>query len=371
MTYGVVVIGGGPAGAAAATRLARAGRDVLLLERTPGPHDKVCGEFLSYEAQEELQDLDLDLRALGAVAIRGVALEHSLGRCATALPFEALSLSRRVLDEALLLRAGAAGAEVRRGVRATRLERSGTAWSVQLEGGVTLSAQEVVLATGKHDLRDWRRPPGRQSDLLGFKMYWGLVPSSDLAGHVELHLFPGGYAGLQMVEDARANLCLVVRRATFAALGATWDALLSHILGACPALARQLGAGRPCLSKPIAISGIPYGHVQERSDGLWRLGDQAAVIPSFTGDGMSIALHSARKAVESMLDGRKAEAFQRDLAGELRAQVRRSTIISQVLVTPWGQRAISPLLSPAVLRWTLRRTRIPEAARNGSIAIQA
>ena len=78
----IVVIGGGLAGAAAATHLARAGHDVLLLERTTGPHDKVCGEFLSYEAQEELEDLGVDLRALGAVPIGSVRVQRG-GRWAS------------------------------------------------------------------------------------------------------------------------------------------------------------------------------------------------------------------------------------------------------------------------------------------------
>jgi flavin-dependent dehydrogenase len=370
MIHDVVGVGGGLAGGAVAAHLARAGRDVLVLERTAGPHDKVCGEFLSYEAQEELQSLGLDLRSLGAVPIRGATVAHPFGRCATALPFEALSLSRRVLDEALLSRAGAAGAQVRRSVRATTLERTGEAWSVQVEGAGNLTAREVILATGKHDLRGRRRPVGRQSDLLAFKMYWTLAQPKALEGRVELHLFPDGYAGLQMVEGGRANLCLVVRQATFAAIGATWDALLAYILANSPVLAERLAGGVTSLVRPLAVSAIPYGHVQEQSDGVWRLGDQAAVIPSFTGDGMSIALHSARRAADSLSAGVDAESFQRHLASELRWQVRSSTMMSQALVTTWGQRAIVPWLTPSALRWALRRTRISESARFQGVAIQ-
>ncbi len=361
----VLVIGGGLAGAAMATHLARGGHDVLLLERSSGPYDKVCGEFLSFEAQEELDRLDVDLRGLGAVPIGKVALRHRRSRREADLGFEALSLSRRVLDEALLARAAASGAEVRRGVRATGAARDGEGWAVAAEGGTAIRARHLVLATGKHDLRGWQRPPGRQPDLIGLKMYWNLPDERRLVGRVELHLFPGGYAGLELVEGGRANLCLVIREAAFAGLGRRWEALLSHLRAACPDLEWLLDEGVPCEAKPLAVARIPYGLVQERSDGPWRLGDQAAVIPSFTGEGMSIALHSARVAATGLAAGQGPGAFQRRLAGDLRRQVRRSTLASQALVAPLPQALAGRLVTPSLLRWVVQGTRIPEQARLG------
>ena len=359
----ILVIGGGLAGAAMAAHLARAGRDVLLVERTPGPHEKVCGEFLSFEAQDELGRLGVDLRGLGAVPIRTVTFRHQRSHQQTLLGFEALSLSRRILDEALLAKAAQAGAEVRRGVRATGAARDGGGWAVGIEGGATVSARHLVLATGKHDLRGWQRPPGRQPDLIGFKMYWRLGDGRDLRGRVELHLFPGGYAGVEMVEGGRANLCLVIREAAFGALGRRWDALLSHLRQSCPGLDALLDGAVPCESRPLAVARIPYGLVQERSDGPWRLGDQAAVIPSFTGEGMSIALHSARLAAGCLLAGQGPEEFQHRLASDLRRQVARSTLASKALVARVPQRVAGWLLTPALLRWVLHGTRIPNRAR--------
>lgn len=357
----VLVIGGGLAGAAAALRLARAGREAVVLERERGPHDKVCGEFLSFEAQEELTDLGLDLEAMGAVPLDRVALAAGGRRSEAPLGFQALSLTRRVLDEALLDRAARAGAEVRRGARATGLARDGEGWAVEV-GGETLKARTVLLATGKHDLRGWRRPPGGQDDLLGLKGYWRLARPGRLAGLVELHLFPGGYAGLQPVEGGRANLCLVVRRAAFAGLGG-WDALLAHLLAAAPALAERLEGAEPCTDKPLAVASIPYGLVADRSEGLWRLGDQAAVIPSFTGEGMSLALHGARAAAEAILAGRAPGGFQASLARDLSGQVRRSTRMSKALVAPAGQALASRLAGPRTIGWALKATRIPASVR--------
>ena len=99
-----------PAGAAAACGLAAAGREVVLVERSEGPHHKVCGEFLSIETQALLQALGVDPAALGAVGIGEVAVYAGGRGVAAALPFRALSLSRYRLDDVLLRRAGESGA---------------------------------------------------------------------------------------------------------------------------------------------------------------------------------------------------------------------------------------------------------------------
>ena len=73
-----------------------------MLEREAGPADKVCGEFISGEAARYLASLGVDLPSLGAVTITSVRLYERAHAAAVALPFAAVSLSRRILDEALL-----------------------------------------------------------------------------------------------------------------------------------------------------------------------------------------------------------------------------------------------------------------------------
>jgi flavin-dependent dehydrogenase len=339
--YDVAIIGGGPAGAAAATLLARAGRSVVLLEKEGAQHDKVCGDFISHEGASYLKELGLSIDRLGSVPIRHVRLARHRSARSAPLPFTAQSLSRRVLDEALLERAVQAGVEVRRGSRVRSLAASGDSWAIEGDGAATARAGQVFLATGKHDLKDWKRPPGRQSDLIAFKMYLRLAPAQaeELSGHVELILFPGGYAGLQPVEGGRANLCLLVRKSDFAEKYASWENLLGGMQTSCPHLATRLAGAAYLLDRPLAISGLPYGHVARDSGGVWRLGDQAAVIPSFSGDGMSIALHSAHLAARFYLKGASADTFQRTLASQLAWQVGRATFLSRVLVNPNGQLA--------------------------------
>lgn len=364
MKSGALVVGGGPAGSSLAILLARAGETVVLVERETGAHHKVCGEFISGEAAGYLQNLGLDLPVLGAVPIRKVRLAARGRPTEAALPFPAFSLSRFRLDEALLVQAAAAGVEVRRGIRTKALERSTDGWRAVLGDGSAIEAGSAFLATGKHDLKGRRRPEGLHGSLVGFKLHLRLDPlqARALAETVELHLFPGGYAGLEPIEDGLANLCLVVEQDALAKGG--FPVLIEAVRAACPRLGERLTLSQALWPKPLAISAIPYGHVARAEDGLWRLGDQAAVIPSFAGDGLSIALHSAHAAAAAHLAGEAAQVFQSRLAAELGPRVKGAARLSRLLVQAWAQPLAMGLtrLRPQLLPAAAAITRIPQRA---------
>lgn len=360
-----LVIGGGPAGSMLAMNLGAAGRQVVLLEKERAPHHKVCGEFLSREAVLYLEQAGIEPRQLGAAEITRVRLTSGKRTVEAPLPFTALSLSRLALDEALLTRAQQAGCEVRRGAVAERLAMANSAWCVQLRRSENIHAKTVFLATGKHDLHAWERRGGSQSDLVGFKMHWRLSPAQTAAlrGAMELFLFPAGYGGLSLIEDETANLCFVVRRRRLAALGG-WTELLRSICHQSPLLRERLSNATACWTKPLAISPIPYGYLDGAADGLWRVGDQAAVIPSFTGDGMSIALHSGRLAAEMYLAGSSPEEYARCLSHQLSGSMRFASMLSRAMVTAGG-RIVAPLLLtplPGAMERIASLTRIPDRA---------
>ena len=307
MSEPVLVIGGGAAGAATAILLTRAGRRVTLIEQHRDARHKICGEFLSTEACASLAMLGVDLISLGAVPVDTVRLAGGGSVAEAALPFRALSLTRRTLDEALLALAAASGVELLRGARAESVVREPAAggsgdtcarWSLRLSNGCSLETSTLFVATGKHDLRGHARPSARGAKLVAFKQYFRLTEPQRraLACAVELVVFRGGYAGLQMVEEDLANLCLLVEEQRLRAVGSSWSKLLSALCAAEPHLQMRLHGAEPMLAQPLALSHIPYGFLAQPEDTFWRVGDQAAVIPSFTGDGISIALHTARIA---------------------------------------------------------------------------
>lgn len=359
----VVIAGGGLAGAAAACLLARDGRDVTLLERDVGPRDKICGEFLSSEAVGYLAGLGVDVAAMGAAPIHAMRLIHGRAVAETALPFVAAGLSRRVLDEALLRAAAAAGATVRRGVSVRGIAPG----RVELVGE-TLTAPTLLLATGKHDLRGSPRTPGAEPEaLVGYKMYYTLKPAQTTAlrGYVEIILFDGGYAGLQMIEGGAANLCLLVHRRRLDAAGG-WPALLDALCRDSEHLAARLRGATPLLERPLTIFRVPYGYVHSAAGagGVFRLGDQAAVIPSFCGDGMSIALHSAHRAAQVLRAGGDADAYHAQMRCDVGAPVRLAFGLYRATRSAVARTAMVAACRrwPGLMRAVATRTRVPDAA---------
>lgn len=368
-----LVVGGGPAGSAAAVDLALAGRRVVLLERSLHAHDKVCGDFLSAEAVASLHAVGLTPATLGAAPIHRVRLAGPLGVSSAELPFQAQSVTRRALDEALLDHAATAGALVLRGHTAESLHRAGDSWQVTVTSPArtcTLAAPTVFLATGKHDLRGLPRRTAKHPNaakhpnMVGLKMYLRLAPAqgAELRDSIELALLPGGYGGLSLVEDNVANLCFVLHHQILCSLGRDWPALVSF-LSRNPHLHTRLDGSEPLLVRPLAISPIPYGLLRRDAiaDGLFALGDQAAVIPSFTGDGVAIALHTGRMAARMLLAGHTAQAFHAELHAQLRPQLRLATTLSRALVMQPHRTALelTARIFPGVLRAVAARTRLP------------
>ncbi len=232
----------------------------------------------------------------------------------------------------------------------------------------------MFLATGKHDLRGAGRPLAPDGPT-GLKTYLALAPeqAAALAGHVELALFPGGYAGLQPVEAGRAVLCALVGRARLRRTGGRWEALLDSLLTDSPHLARRLSSAVPLRERPLAVAAIPYGHLLPELPGmpagLFRLGDQAAVIPSLTGDGVAIALTSGRLAAAAWLaeGDNGAEAYHDRLRGHLRRQMRTAMLAHRIACAGRVQSWLLAVcqLWPGLMRFTAAATRCyePDAGR--------
>ena len=296
-----LIVGGGPAGASMAIRLARAGAPPILLERQRETGDALCGGFLSWRTLESLGRLGVEADDLNRERVIHVRLIAGERMVEAALPAPAIGVSRRHLDALLLARAEAAGAAIERGVAVRAIEGG----EVRTADGATLSAEALFLASGKHDVRGLARPATARGDdpTMGLRLRLAAAPAlrATLTGVIELHLVERGYAGIALQEDGTANCCLAVHRSRLTAAGSP-AALLADLGREAPRLGDRLAFATDA---PIeAIANVPYGWRERHGQaGLFRLGDQAGVIPSLAGEGMGIAIASAASAADAYARG--------------------------------------------------------------------
>lgn len=340
----------------AAIVLARAGAAPVLLDRDETVGDALCGGFLSWRSAERLRAVGVDPLALGGHRVDTLALLSGTREATAALPSPGSGLSRRALDTALRHRAVAEGAtlaiERARAVRPGLVEGEAREWP----------SETIFLATGKHDVRGEPRPRVASDPALGLRVRIPADPRlrAMLAGRIELHLFAGGYAGIVLQEDGSANVCLAVRKSRLAEAGGDPRALLGALAAEHPRFGERIAAAAADL--PLdTVGSVPYGWIARATgEGLYRLGDQAAVIPSLAGEGMAIAMTSGEAAARAWLAGESAPRYQRGFARRAARPVRIAEAVWRLAESGAGARVLASLTGglPALARAAMALTRI-------------
>lgn len=348
-----LILGAGPAGAAAAIMLGRGGARPVMLERQRETGDALCGGFLSWRTLDTLKALGIE--APGGHKVSRLRLFARNRVAEAALPRPAIGLSRRLMDSLLVEQALASGAAIERGVTA----RSWDDGALTLDDGARLTPETLFLATGKHDLRGLPRP---RSDHQTVGIRVRLAPGAALdalaEGAIELHLFEAGYCGLVLQEGGQGNLCLAVRKDRLARAGGNPVTLLQQWADESPRFAERVALVE---SEADAIGAVPYGWIaREGQDGIFRLGDQAAVIPSLAGEGNGIALASGILAARAWQGGLSGTAFQPDMSRAARRPVRIASILWRLCERPWAGEQLTRLaaLAPWIAGQIAGQTRI-------------
>ena len=336
--YDVVVVGGGPAGASAAIRLALGGARVLLAEQKRFPRAKLCGEFISPECAAHFAALGVleQIEAAGPARLSTTDFYTRRGRklsvpsawfgqdTAAVAPDQnghaaahaayALGLSRAEMDERLLRRARAVGVEVWEEAQACGLVfEAGRVAGVELQrGGVvcTVGATVVLDATGRARAlaRRVARPDGQhegvgrarktRAPLVAFKAHLDNVRLD--AGACEIYFYRGGYAGLSRIEGGLSNLCFIVAARDVRARSSDAGRVMREVLMRNRRAACALADAR-VRSEWLAVALESFGRSQlAPAAGLLAVGDAAAFIDPFTGSGMLMALESGALAAETV-----------------------------------------------------------------------
>ena len=371
----VIVVGGGPAGAATAVRLAQAGRSVVLFERSPAWRWRACGVFTSPAAVAELRLLGLD-RAVRQGLARPIPAMRVETRAGTrfrltygddgSLLAPAVGLDRSRLDPLLLDRARGAGADVRAGATVRETDVGGGIGRVVHDVG-ELEAEVVVGADGLRSIVGrsagvGAAPPLGDRAALSFHV---ADPTPDIPRDARMIVFDGGYVGLAPVPGGRVNVGIVlgspawrdrlrVERA---------DAVARAVMAAVPrADDDPVDWSAPLLTDRIEGVAPVGARVRHRAGARWVLvGDAAGFLDPFTGEGLHRALVSARlaaAAIERRLDGddRALDGYDRTLAHRTRTKDLVSRVVQRFLGAPPAfEYAARRLESRAAVRETMGR----------------
>lgn len=376
-----IVVGAGPAGAAAAWRLASRGFRTLLVDRRTFPRPKVCGCCLSTLAVRELDDLGPDGPPDAMIPLDAVRLSHR--RRDVRIPVRlGRVVSRTRLDGHLVHRAIAAGCCWLPGVEVTAIDEpggdGGTSVAVNVRDGAVaggqthrLRADLVILATGLagHVRVPGDAPPPGEPRLRSRIGVGGVLPATacDLAaGELVMAVAAGGYCGLVRLEDGTIDVAAAIDRGTIVRDGgvaAAIDRLLAEAAdrstGRIPSADAILAGdfhATPRLTRRLPL-------VVGRSRRIFRIGDAAGYVEPFTGEGMGWALASARILAEAVTNrsglAAPAEAAARYVALHRRrfaplharcrfvaGAVRRGTVVAGAVAAartmPWAARILAP-----------------------------
>lgn len=290
----IVVAGGGLAGLINAILLADAGLSVGLIEKKVYPFHKVCGEYVSNEVLPFLEEIGCFPAHLAPSRISKFRLSDHKGRqVSMPLDLGGFGISRYRFDHFLYQQAKARGVEFLEGRQLISIRPHHSGYRLGLSGGESLEAGLLIGAWGKRSSPDkaLKRPFFRQrSDFIGVKYHIRAALPHD---EVALHNFPGGYCGVVKIEEDTWNMCYLGSKERLRHWGSL-EAMEENDLGSNPALHSILQQAQFIRKKPAVINGINFNSKKSVENGVLMVGDTAGLITPLCGNGMAMAIHSAK-----------------------------------------------------------------------------
>ena len=295
--HDVIIIGGGLAGLTAAIDLSRYGYDIVLFETNSYPRHKVCGEYISNEVYPYLKNLGINLLAAGAVEITDFQISTPNGyKTATKLPLGGMGMSRYAFDNLLYEKASQQGVRFYFS-KVSEVTFEHDQFFVRTES-VAYAAKVVIGAYGKRSVLD----KSLQRDFSFKKHSWLAVKghfnhSTFPQNLVALHNFEGGYGGLSKTEDGTVNFCYLTSYKSFKEYGDIKE-FNQKVVSKNKYLKLFLDEANPVFENPLSIAQISFQKKEPIVNHILMCGDTAGLIHPLCGNGMAIAIHSAKLASE-------------------------------------------------------------------------
>ena len=298
--YDVIIVGGGLAGLTAAIHLSKENHSVLVIEKKAYPHHKVCGEYVSNEIVPYLKTLGISLSQKEAVQINTLQLSTANGRSVkTKLPLGGVGISRYAFDYQLYCRGVSLGVSfLFESVNSIKFQN--TIFEVVTSKNQTNTSNVVIGAYGKRSNLDKqlnRDFINQKSSWLGVKSHYQYDDFPD--DLVALHNFKGGYGGLSKTETGAVNFCYLASYDSFQKEKDISN-FTQNIVSNNPFLNSFLEKATPIFKEPLTIAQISFNEKKVITNHIVMCGDTAGLIHPLCGNGMAMAIHSAKLASEGI-----------------------------------------------------------------------
>jgi flavin-dependent dehydrogenase len=302
--FDVIIVGGGLAGLTAAILLARQKKKVLLIEKKSYPFHKVCGEYISNEVLGFLQSLGFDPFEYGASHISRLRISTPSGKnIYPALGLGGFGLSRYTMDEALYRIALKDGVQVLSSAKVTTALFNGNHFHVRTSGDEQFTSGLVIGCYGKRDALDKKLNRGFIQSHTGYMGVKYHVETDYPVDEIGLDNFRDGYCGIVKIEEKKYNICYLYKRSSRFHFNSIRE-LEESILFENPVIRKIFASSTFLFSQPEVINEISFAPKKPVEEHIFMCGDAAGLITPICGNGMSMAIHSAKILCELILDSK-------------------------------------------------------------------
>lgn len=340
MKVPILILGGGLAGLTAAIHLSKLGHKVTVVEKNEYPKHKVCGEYISNEVVDYFNWLGLDNIFNVSHPIKKFKLEIKQSHYVEVeLPLGGFGISRYLLDDLLYQKAKSQNCLFIHDTVKDINFKNGL-FQIVLNSRLEIETPIAIGSFGKRSTID----RSLQRDFIQKKSHWLAIKmhyEGKFPNHlVGLYNFKGGYCGVSKVEDNKLNICYIVQTEVFKKFKNSL-AFTESILFENKSLKNILINSKPLFDRPLTISQISFDTKKAVENHVLMIGDSAGLIHPLCGNGMAMAIHSAKiaselihKSLENKILNREKleESYEKIWNKAFKSRLKLGTVLSRLLL---------------------------------------